>query len=80
MHQTGVYEDRRICTSLAFLYVPFSSQHLIRTSVFLAVSSSHTDHVAQGRREREANLVHEKTSKRHNGLLSLVLRCLTLRP
>ena len=34
-------------------YAPFSSQHLIWASVFLAISSSHTDHVAQGHRERE---------------------------
>lgn len=31
---------------------PFSSQRLIWASVFLAISSSHTDHVAQGHRER----------------------------
>jgi len=42
--------DARCCISSPS---PFSSQNLIWTSVFLAISSSHTDHVAQGHRGRE---------------------------
>lgn len=46
-------------------YTPFSFQHLIWASVFLAISSSHTDHVAQGHRQRgrgrEANLAANTT-------------------
>lgn len=50
-------------------YTLFSAQYLIWTSVFLAISSSHTDHVAQGQRERDREReiwqwTQEETSKR----------------